>query len=218
MTTPPPAIINTDVVETTPIAALTEHPENPRQGHLPAIRDSIAAHGFYGAIVAQRSTGRILAGNHRWLAAKAEGHETVPVCWVDVDDETALGILLGDNRTSDRATYDPDQLTATLTRLAATEGGIEGTGWAALAARDPRLPDEGGALPPEPSPAERAARGADAEPPPTYVNLVYEAPEHDRFRAAVKALGARWAVDGHAPGTSAIVIRAVREEAAGCEK
>ena len=58
---------------TVSIRKLKQHPKNPRRGNVKAIRASIDVHGFYGAIVAQRSTGHILAGNHRCIAAKRTG-------------------------------------------------------------------------------------------------------------------------------------------------
>jgi ParB-like chromosome segregation protein Spo0J len=93
-----------------------------------AIYQSIEANGFYGAIVAQRSTGYILAGNHRYKAAVEAGAKSVPVIWVDVDDETAVRVLLADNRTNDVASYDNAVLAEILTELAAGPG-LEGTGY-----------------------------------------------------------------------------------------
>lgn len=117
-------------IEHVPTSALSEHPDNPRQGDVGAISESLEAHGFYGVIVAQRSTGRVLAGNHRLLAARALGLEEVPVAWLDVDDDEAARILLVDNRTNDLATYDSVALAALLTRLAGDGGpGLVGTGW-----------------------------------------------------------------------------------------
>jgi hypothetical protein len=52
-----------------PVDSLETHPRNVNQGDIGAIYESIGANGFYGAIVAQKSTGRILAGNHRNQAA-----------------------------------------------------------------------------------------------------------------------------------------------------
>lgn len=93
-----------------------------------AIYQSIEANGFYGAIVAQRSTGYILAGNHRYKAAVEAGAKSVPVIWVDVDDETAVRVLLADNRTNDVASYDNAVLAEILTELA-NGPGLEGTGY-----------------------------------------------------------------------------------------
>ena len=112
------------------VSTLSAHPENPRSGDVELIGESIRVNGFFGAIVAQRSTGRILAGNHRWKAAKSEGRNHVPVAWVDVDDEHALRILLADNRTNDVAGYDDSRLAGLLAELSETCG-LEGTGYSA---------------------------------------------------------------------------------------
>lgn len=123
-----PGIINAGY-ELVDVAKLTEHPDNPRRGDLDAISASIDAHGFYGTIVAQRSTGRILAGNHRYRAAKQAGAAELPVVWVDVDDESARRILAADNRTSDLGSYDSELLAVLLGQLAETEAGLLGTGY-----------------------------------------------------------------------------------------
>lgn len=47
-----------------PLTAVKPHPENPRRGATAAIVDSIQAHGFYGALIAQRSTRYVIAGRH----------------------------------------------------------------------------------------------------------------------------------------------------------
>lgn len=101
---------------------LVPHPQNPRRGDVGVIGESIGANGFYGTVLAQKSTGHVLAGNHRLQAAIAAGAETIPVTWADVDDETALRILLADNRTNDLAAYDDAQLRDVLLGLAALEG------------------------------------------------------------------------------------------------
>jgi len=115
-------------VEQVATGDLIPHPDNPRRGDVKLIAESIEANGWYGTIVAQRSTGHVLAGNHRLLAAQQAGIETVPVYWVDVDDDAARRILLADNRTGDLAGYDNDQLAEVLAQ-AAEFGGLGGTGW-----------------------------------------------------------------------------------------
>ena len=100
-----------------PVGDLQLHPDNPRVGDVDTIVDSIGAHGFYGAIVAQKSTGYVLAGNHRLAAARKQGIASVPVTWVDVDEEQARRILVADNRTSDLGTYDESLLIELLESL-----------------------------------------------------------------------------------------------------
>jgi hypothetical protein len=116
-------------ITNTALAELKPHPDNPRQGDVGNIAQSIKQNGWYGTIVAQRSTGYVLAGNHRLLAAKELGIDTVPVYWVDVDDEQAHRILLADNRASDLATYDDSALADILASLTETDIGLGGTGF-----------------------------------------------------------------------------------------
>lgn len=97
-------------VELVDVAKLAPHPDNPRRGNLDAIRESLRANGWWGTIVAQRSTGHILVGNHRYTAAVAEGHTQIPTHWLDVDDDTARRILVADNRAGELATWDEEAL------------------------------------------------------------------------------------------------------------
>jgi hypothetical protein len=92
------------------IDELRTHPHNPRRGDVDKIASSIDDNGFYGSVIAQRSTGYVLAGNHRLLAARERGIDELPVIWLDVDDDRARRILLVDNRSNDVADYDEAQL------------------------------------------------------------------------------------------------------------
>jgi hypothetical protein len=135
------------------IDAVQAHPDNPRVGMLPAVVESIRKNGWHGALVVQRSTGFILAGNHRWMAGKSLGLKRVPIHYMDVDDQTARRILLADNRTSDLAYYNEPKLQEQLALILADvpedkkDEALEGTGYnaddvqqmeMALAAGEPR--------------------------------------------------------------------------------
>jgi hypothetical protein len=98
------------MIRDTPIDELKPHPDNPRKGNVEKIARSIQKHGFHGALVAQASTSRIIAGEHRWRAAQLVGLAALPVDWKDVTDEQAVQIMLADNRASDDADYDTAQL------------------------------------------------------------------------------------------------------------
>lgn len=115
--------------EETPVAAVHLHPRNPRRGDVAAIGESIEANGWFGAILAQKSSGYILAGNHRYRAAVARGARAVPVLWIDCDDADALRIMLADNRTSDLADYDRGELADLLRHLRETDGRLTGSGY-----------------------------------------------------------------------------------------
>lgn len=111
---------------------LKEHPQNPNQGDDDVVDESVDVNGWYGAIIAQESTGYVLAGHTRLRVAKARGAKQVPVLWKDVDDEGALRILLADNQTARKATTDEDVLGQVLDSL----GDLRGTGYGVSAALD----------------------------------------------------------------------------------
>lgn len=109
------------------VGDLTPHPENPNEGDVEQIADGIRENGFFGAVLVQRSTNRILAGEHRWRAAIEEGATQVPVISIDVDDDRALRILVSDNAAGQLAKPDPHKLGAIIERLATTKRGLAGT-------------------------------------------------------------------------------------------
>ena len=109
---------------------ITVHPDNARRGNLELIRESIKANGFYGAVVAQRSTGHILVGNHRYMAAVEEGVTHIPVIWADKDDSEARRLLLVDNRSSDTGSYDDTSLADLLSLVRGELDTLVGTGYA----------------------------------------------------------------------------------------
>jgi hypothetical protein len=90
--------------------SLIPHPQNPRQGDVGAIVESIWANGFYGTVAFQKGTRLIIYGEHRWKAARIAGLEEVPGVEMDVDDATAVRIMLADNRSNDLASYDDSRL------------------------------------------------------------------------------------------------------------
>lgn len=117
-----------------PVDDLEPHPSNFNRGDLASIGESVDVNGFYGAMIVRvhpeyhASAGKyqILAGEHRWKTAKDRGAETVPCIVVDADDDVhAARILVGDNETAKRSSYDPAMLTETLAFI----GSLEGTGF-----------------------------------------------------------------------------------------
>lgn len=121
--------IRTDGYELVDTATLEPHPRNVNEGDIGAITESMDELGFYGAVIAQRTTRRILAGKHRWMTAQLRGMEQVPVLWVDVDDEEALRIMLSDNRTARLGRDDPEALATLLGELTDSERALAGTGF-----------------------------------------------------------------------------------------
>lgn len=112
--------------ELVPVDEVRMHPDNAKRSDVVTIAGSISRNGFYGALVAQRSTGYILVGNHRWLAAKEQGLDELPVLFVDVDADEARRIMVADNRTSELGDFDEAKLLALLQGF---DGDLAGTGY-----------------------------------------------------------------------------------------
>lgn len=112
-----------------PVTDLHEHPKNYNHGAVEAIAESLDYHGFYGAVIVQKSTGLILAGNHRYRIAVSKGAKTIPGFRLDVSDEEAERILAVDNGTTHLATFDEAALVALLKPMQSAPEGLRGTGW-----------------------------------------------------------------------------------------
>lgn len=78
--------------ETTQVALseLLEFEGNPRRGNVEEIEKSLRAHGQYRALVVQRSTMRVIAGNHTLAALRGIGAEHALVHLLDVDPARGL--------------------------------------------------------------------------------------------------------------------------------
>lgn len=111
-----------------PIEMVSQHPNNPRNGDVEAIAESIEINGFVAPVIAQKSTGHILAGNHRYQALYMLQSQVIPVIWVDIDDTAAKRYLLADNRTSDLGIYDNSALVEILAELD-VEDSLLGSGY-----------------------------------------------------------------------------------------
>lgn len=115
---------------------LTEWPGNARQGDVDTIKESMRTNGVFQPIIIQTSTGRIIAGNHRYKAL-VELHKEAPDTWgdnvtvlpLDVSDEEAMRIHLADNRTSDLAEWDNVNLYEQLSELVGTDNALVGSGF-----------------------------------------------------------------------------------------
>jgi hypothetical protein len=112
-----------------PVGQLHEHPENYNEGDVGAISESLDEHGFYGAVIVQRSTGAVLVGNHRFRTATMKGAATIPGFLLDCDDDEARRILAVDNRTTQLSTFNNAALLAVLGKVMKEPRGLKGTGY-----------------------------------------------------------------------------------------
>lgn len=132
------------------ISALTYFPGNARRGNLAEIRASVKRLGQYRSVVV-RDTGAelvVLAGNHTVQAMAAEGFKTAYCGIIRCTDDEAYRVNISDNRLSDIALDDPDDLVQLLSYL---DDDYEGTGWTAedveALITPPELPPAGGGDP-----------------------------------------------------------------------
>lgn len=101
--------------------SVTPHPQNPRRGDVDAIAESIGENGYFAPISVQRSSGHVIIGNHRLLAARMVGMAAIPAIWLDVDDALALRILIADNRYAELATWHDESLLGLLDGMASVD-------------------------------------------------------------------------------------------------
>jgi len=118
-----PLLVDIDSVE--------PHDSNYNNGDVELITDSIVTNGMYRPIYVQKDTNKIVAGNHTWLACKELGATQIPVIMLDMDELTALRVMVGDNEIAKKAQPDTGQLVEILERLNA-ECGLLGTGMTEL--------------------------------------------------------------------------------------
>lgn len=113
-------VLKTELVD---ITLIHEHPDNPRQGDMQTIVDSLRVNGQYAPIGVQQSTGYVVYGNHRLQGARdVLGWTQMLVSWIDCDDDEATRILLVDNRTSDLGKTDQRDLAEILGSVPTFEG------------------------------------------------------------------------------------------------
>jgi len=105
-----------------PLDRLHLDPANARKGRPDMIVESLKEFDQHRPIVAQRSTGKIIVGNHMFKAAQALGWSHVDVHWVDDDDTKAMRRGIADNATGDHATWDKDALAAQIAAVGPVPG------------------------------------------------------------------------------------------------
>ena len=109
---------STLVVEQVAIADLRPDPANQRRisdAELEALTRSIQAFGLVAPILARREDRRVIGGHQRLLAARRLGLETIPVIFVDVDEDQARLLNLALNRIG--GTWDEELLARLLADL-----------------------------------------------------------------------------------------------------
>src|SRR5262245_1571138 len=109
------------------INTLRPHAENPKNGDIDAIVESLTVNGMYRPLYVT-DDGVILAGNHTYHALLELGATQAPVIRLHVDGTQARQIMLADNRIADLGRYDDALLLDLLEQLDA-DGALHGTGY-----------------------------------------------------------------------------------------
>lgn len=126
-----------------PLDRVQQHPSNVNNGDADALEESILINGFYSPIIVQKSTGYIIAGNHRYsVLLKMAGNpikygsgvrgaepNTIPAIVLDVSDEDAMRMMLADNRITRLGHDDEGLLLGLLKELEQSEPALLGTGY-----------------------------------------------------------------------------------------
>jgi len=109
------------------------HPyeNNANNGDVDIVRDSIEVNGFYGAVIAQKGTGTLIAGHTRYEALLSLGADQIPVLWVGASNVAAARMRLVDNRSTRMGKDDPALLLAELQEILETDNDVllSGTGY-----------------------------------------------------------------------------------------
>lgn len=130
---PPTPPLEPLILEEVAISQLQPHPQNYREhtsDQLDHLRQSLQTFGVYKNIVVARDN-TILAGHGLVEAAQQLGLTTLPVHRRDLDpqEEEAIRLLVGDNETARLAIMQEQRLAGLLEQLAASPGGLLGTGF-----------------------------------------------------------------------------------------
>lgn len=112
-----------------PIETVHQRPGNFRNGDVEALMESIQVNGFFTCTLANRTTGNLVIGNHRYAALLGLGATQIPVLWSTLTPAEETRIAVADNRLSDLAWDDPALLADDLHELSQTQIGLLGSGW-----------------------------------------------------------------------------------------
>ncbi len=112
------------------ISDLTLNENNPRVNDAAAEKlvKGIEKYGFINPVIANKN-GLVLAGHTRIKALQKMGETTVPVLYVDMDEATAKGFSIWDNKSAEFSEWDDDLFQSEIKELTDMDFDIEFTGF-----------------------------------------------------------------------------------------
>jgi hypothetical protein len=124
------AMIDSMTLEKVPIEELHEFEMNPRSHgeDVSFLVSSISGFGWTNPILAQRGTGRVIAGHGRLLAAREKGLKILPVIFFDYDDTEATAYTITDNASAEHSEWNFGNLETLLRDLQIDGFDLEMTG------------------------------------------------------------------------------------------
>ena len=113
------------------ISDLNLNKNNPRINDAAAEKlvAGIGAYGFINPVVVNKRDNMVLAGHTRIKALKKLSTDTVPVLFVDMDETTARGFAIWDNKSAEFSKWDEDLVMKELEALSIEDFDIELTGF-----------------------------------------------------------------------------------------
>jgi ParB/RepB/Spo0J family partition protein len=107
------------VIEYVKADLLKENPKNPRRNDevVDKIKGSMDKFGWTNPILVRRADNTVIAGHTRLKAARKAGVDTVPVVYLDLNEQDADAYMLADNKLGELATWDEAGLAAIIGEL-----------------------------------------------------------------------------------------------------
>lgn len=112
-------------VQSVSMDTLVPDDHNARKGNVASIVESLREFGQHRAVVVQRGTNKIIAGNHLFFAAQTLGWERIDAYFVDDDDTKAIRRSIADNATNDKATWEDSVLRDLLDQVGEDIAGVD---------------------------------------------------------------------------------------------
>jgi ParB-like chromosome segregation protein Spo0J len=101
-----------------PVATLRPCPDNPNNGDVEAVAESLTVNGMYAPVIAWAETGEILAGHTRYEAVLTLGWSHIAALMISAGSrDEAMRILMVDNRSAQLARMDEGLLLGLLESL-----------------------------------------------------------------------------------------------------
>lgn len=112
-------------VESVALTDLVLDPKNARKGNVAAIVESLREFGQHRAVIVQRATNRVIAGNHLVQAAQTLGWTHIDCYFVDDDDKKAIRRAIADNAVGDKAQWDDKVLADLIEEVGSDIAGVD---------------------------------------------------------------------------------------------